>query len=85
MTTEEFNQQPHEWKWNKVWDDGECLLSKIVDGTYIVTLFEVEEIFALFAIDRATKEPIFSESYEVRPDEVVINGQPFNVKEHLFD
>jgi hypothetical protein len=45
----------------------------------------VEGIFALFAIDRATKEPIFSESYEVRPDEVVINGQPFNVKEHLFD
>lgn len=85
MTTEEFNQQPHEWKWNKVWDDGECLLSKIVDGTYVVNLFEVEGIFALFAIDRTTKEPIFSESYEIRPDEVIINGQPFNVKEYLFD
>lgn len=85
MTLEEFNQQSHEWKWNKVWDDGECLLSKIVDGTYVVNLFEVEGIFALFAIDRTTKEPIFSESYKVRPDEVMINGKPFNVKEYLFE
>lgn len=51
--------QPHEWKWNKVLDDGECVLSKIVDETCVVNLFEVEDIFALFAIDRKTKEPIF--------------------------
>lgn len=85
MTLEEFQSQPYDWQWLKMWDDGENVFAKIVDDAYVVTMFKVEGIYVLFAVNRREKEPFIFESYDAEPDFVEIKGQPFDIKQAIAE
>lgn len=85
MTLSEFQAKSHDWQWNMMWDEGECLLSKIVDNAYVITLFKVEGVFVVSAVNRRESDPFFFESFEVQPDVIEIKGVPFDFNKAIIE
>ena len=77
VTLSEFQAKSHDWQWNIMWDEGKCLLSKIVDDAYVITLFKIEGIYVVSAVNRRERDPFFFESFDAHPDVLEIKGQPF--------
>jgi hypothetical protein len=68
-----------------MWDEGQCLLTKIVDEAYIITLFKVEGIYIVFATNRREREPFFFESFDAQPGVLEIKGRPFDFQKAIAE
>ena len=64
---------------------GSVLLSKIVDNAYVITLFKVEGVFVVSAVNRRESDPFFFESFEAQPDVLDIKGVPFDFNKAIIE
>jgi len=85
VTLSEFQAKSHDWQWNIMWDEGKCLLSKIVDDAYVITLFKVEGFFVVSGVNRRESDPFIFESFEVQPEVLEIKGVPFDFNKAIIE